>query len=328
MVTEPVLELRHLRACERAKRLVVLGLVVLAYAVWWLLISWRASRVGETECAVERVADRGMCHVVNHAEDGQEHSGVWDDCNRPTRWAPVPVGTRMHCFYYRSAPDVVFFEPRPLVLWCTPWGVGFVVLGSGLLAAAGLVRGRSPAPSTPSGPPLLVLPRSAGTGCLQWIFAGPFAFLGSVIAVLWGYVQWYDTGEEWLASLFVTWFGHGVTFLGLLGLFYRSGLVFDARRGVFFSWWGVGWPWFRRYEALSSLQGADASAVSARGTRRELVLHLARAKVLRFDWPGTGPRAGELQRVVKQIREYTGLPDHGAGLAPPSIGSTGPPGTL
>lgn len=107
--------LEALRARERGRRLLLFGLIGMLYAGGWLFLSWRATRVGRAECEVVRV-NSDYC-TVRHLVDGKEHTLAWDDCFEPTRWPkPVPgpavVGARMSCYYYRSDPSSIFFEPR------------------------------------------------------------------------------------------------------------------------------------------------------------------------------------------------------------------------
>jgi hypothetical protein len=270
-------DLSRLRAHERAKRLVVLGLVVTVYAAGWLLVAWRASRVGETTCTVERVPDIAYCKLVHHAEDGEEHLLPWDSCERPTRWPPTPVGGAMHCYYFRSFPDSIFFEPRRFV-WLTPGRVAFLAAGLVLLALGLLVgmlgrrappEGASRAPDdpyrvpeppppsvAPPSPPPLAIARRSNTGCAAWIIGTPFAVVGALLVVLYSVLMWEVGGDVDLSAVVVAAVCHAVAFLSVLGLGYRSGLVLDASRGLFLSWWGLGRAWFRHYEPLVALSGA------------------------------------------------------------------------
>ena len=350
MTTDPVLLVPRLQAYERGKRIVVLGLLLAVYAGGWLLVSWRASRVGETVCTIQRVPDRALCAAAHHAPDGLEHTTPWDDCSRPTRWPVLPVGGTLPCSYYVSDPDQIFFETRPPVLWRTPGKLAFLALGI-VLVASGVgvaMRGRlrSAGPPSPQDDPYraagvalpppggdrlpLVVPRAQRTGCLQWLLVTPFAVLGVVMSALLLYLDWYDTGEEQLFGLVLVLFAHALTFLALRGLFYRAGLVLDARRGLLFSWWGIVWPWFRRHEALSSLQGVTFSSEKhGRGiTRHWMELRLERGRTMRLDWPQARDANQEMGRVAQRIREYAGLPDHGSGLGPPLGFDLGPPGIL
>jgi hypothetical protein len=316
-------ELPRLRARERAKRLVVLGLVVTAYAAGWLLVSWRASRIGETTCTVEPVPGIAYCKLVHHAEDGIEHSLPWDVCDRPTWWAPLDVGGTRHCYYFRSFPDAIFFEPRRYV-WQTPGRVGFLASGLTLVAAGVLLaicaRRSRPREATPvvddpyrkpdppfplDGPPPrpLVIPRSGRTGCVRWVVATPFALFGMVLAALDTVLMWEATGDVELFEVAFSAFCHGVAFVGLLGLAYRSGLVVDAGRGLVFSWWGVGRPWFFRYDALPALRGADVHVVAGRGTYRELQLQFENGRRWRFMVDDPEAAAARVVAYLAEVRQ-------------------------
>jgi hypothetical protein len=296
-------DLPRLRAFERAKRLVLLGLVVTVYGAGWLLVAWRASRVGETECRIERIPESPHCKWVHGAEDGLEHATCCD--TEPSLWAHTPVGGVRRCYYFRSSPDSIFFEPRHYV-WLTPGRIGLLGVGLALVAAGlavGILGGRSaarpverdptgapyrvpePPPASPAGAPRepLAIARSSRTGCVRWVLVSPLAAWAALLAVLSLSSAWEAIGAIDLFDVVVSAAVHAAAFLGVLGLGYRSGLVFDATRGIFFSWWGVGRPWFRRYEALAVLRGAEVHVLrTGKRTFHELALVLDGGRTLPF----------------------------------------------
>src|SRR4051794_16847121 len=119
--------------------MVVLGGVATIYAAGWLLIAWRATRVGEAECTVQLVPGYSWCTVAHRAPDGKEHTVPWQDCDKPTRWPKQPIGTRLHCFYYSSDPDVIFFTPRE-ERWATPERLWLLAIALGVLAMGIVLR--------------------------------------------------------------------------------------------------------------------------------------------------------------------------------------------
>jgi hypothetical protein len=330
-----------LRSRERFKRLTVVGALATIYAAGWLGAAWRASRIGEAECTVERVPwdksnaatfagkqfigeNRNNYCTVSHTTAGSRHTLMWDHCDSPTRWpAALHPGDRAHCYYYRNFPDAIFFDPRKIV-WITPARIVLlsVVLSLFAFGLAGWIAPRGArnsgaataapeldayrVPSPPSHPtprPPLVVPIWQG----GW---GSFAFVGwlslvlgilSVVATALG--MWGATGEVTFGDLCIVAFVHTIPIVAGLGFLYRSGLVFDDERGVLFRWWGAPGRWFRTYWPLATLSGAETHERTA-GSRLEhgVALIFADGKTQTY-WPRSNTR-DEVALVVDAINRY------------------------
>lgn len=300
--------LRVLRARERAKRLFVLGAVVLFYSGSWLFFAWHASRTAETECTITR--DAYGCSVTHAAVDYEVGLLPNDrDCNHPKYipspgGAPLVVGAKLRCFYYLAAPDRVRFEPVHHV-WLTPgraafFGAGLAIVAFGVVV---LVMGRRPtepaaapaAPVNPVGPyrepgtvpppsrpepapaatlpPPLAIRLSRSSGC-AWILVGPIFVLSSIAGLMAGYVVAWDHGGDFEAGqLIFTCLVHPFWIGSAFVLFYRSEVVLDAERGLVWHAWGVFRPWLRAYWPLATLERAVVHTSSA-GRGRSIYLRL------------------------------------------------------
>jgi len=265
----PFDELRGRPDSDDFKRLAVVGGVATIYVAGWLGVAWRASRVGEAECVVERVPYRDGYCSVSHSADGSRHELTWDHCDRPTRWsASLHPGDTAHCYYYRSFLGDIFFEPSTIV-WITPARIALLSVAFGLLAfgLAGWLAPRGPRrasgvatagpdpdpyrvpdpppPSLPPSPPTprppLALPVWRGSGgVLGWTIWTLFLVLGLVIVGVNGLSVWQASGEVTFGDLCIVASFHALPSLAALGILYRCGLVFDGERGVFFRWCGAG----------------------------------------------------------------------------------------
>jgi hypothetical protein len=269
-----------LRGRERAKRLLVLGAIATLYAAGWLLVAWHASRIGQAECTLVEVPNTSYC-TVEHRQGGERYTLPWGSCDRSTRWPRVPIGSKLPCFYYRSSPDDIFFEPRRIV-WLTSGRLIFLAGSVGLLCS-GIVwwlrRGRvaAPRPAHPHDAPYRTAPPSGSDAdhatheplaipmaqayWLRWVVAGPFLALGGLLEVLLDVLAWWASGEVGVDVVILHAVATTVVTVGALGVFYRSGLVVDGERGVVYSWWGLfGRSWFRTYDALAALTRASVHA--------------------------------------------------------------------
>jgi hypothetical protein len=251
---------------ERAARLLALGALLICYGAVWLLLAFRASRVGETECTVVQLPN-GYC-TVHHVEHGTDYMLPWSDCSNP-RWSsfgPARIGEKLHCYYYSSSPDDIFFEKRETR---TLFPIPIAVLGLGLVlriigelerrkAAKPIVEApRDPyrdaeAPEPDPRPPLEV-PMDVGGlvgGIIGWIFL----VLGGIVTLLSFYLAWIVGGEPQLAALFFFALGNLPVIAGAYLAFHRSGLVFDPSQGTVLRWWGLRGRWFDSTRALADLE--------------------------------------------------------------------------
>jgi hypothetical protein len=209
-------------------------------------------------------------------------------------------------------------------------GLALAALSVAAGVALGIASGRRPrqavvAAGEPRVAPLVLL-REHGSGCGRWIIAGPFAILGAITSLLDMYLvvlMWSDPVPVPFAGTALALFVHGVTLLGMRGLFYRAGLVLDAQRGVLFTWWGIGWPWFRRYELLAALSGVGLGREEeGRGWVYVLELQLDGGRRRRLKWPDARNRFLDMAEIARRIAAYAGLGEpHGlsGAMDPPRI---------
>ena len=209
-------------------------------------------------------------------------------------------------------------------------GLGLVALSVAAGAGLGIASGRGPGPAvvTAGQPPVapLVLLREHGSGCARWFVAGPFAILGAVASLLYMYLvvlMWSDPAPVPFVGTALALFAHTVTLLGMRGLFYRAGLVLDAQRGLLVTWWGIGWPWFRRYEMLAALTGVGLGREEeGRGWVYVLELQLDGGRRRRLKWPDARNRFLDMADIARRIAAYAGLGEpHGLSgpMDPPRI---------
>ena len=324
------MSLELLAARERAKRLLVIGALGTFYALGWLFFSWRSSRIAETECTVVRVPGHTYC-TVRHVIDGKEHTLPWEACDRPTRWpSPNAVGTKLHCYYYRSFPADIFFEERRH-RWFGPISLTLLVAALGV-SALGLQRWmsaekrvkRAPAPAavyraaaivTDELRPPLSIPL-VQSHWSRWLIGGPFLVLGIALAVLTTMLVWQLGGELDIGIALVTALGHGTTLAGAFSLFYRSGLVFDPEHGLASYWWGLKRPFFYSYASLAGLARVGAVVTgSGRATSYHLTLYFADGKT----WKYSRATRDEAEAEVGRIEQYL-WPD--AARGDPGVGAT------
>jgi hypothetical protein len=314
-----VSDLGALRLCERAKRLFVVGAVVLFYAGGWLFFAWHASRVAETECTFTR--DVYGCSVTHAFVNGEVGLLPKDDCDRPKtlptpNHGPVPVGAKVRCFYYASTPDSVFFAPRRHA-WATTGRLAFFGAGLALVALAAILRARASRErathgaerigpyrqmarvSPPPPRPRLVIPLAKGGGGCAVVLVGPIFFLASIASVMALYVTAWDRGGELGAGDMVfTCLAHPFVLLGAAGLFYRSNLVLDDERGVVFHEWGLRRPWFRSTMPLSALERASVHVGTAGRGGRSVYLRLHFEGGRTRDYASTSDRAAEWAKTI------------------------------
>jgi hypothetical protein len=325
------LELPTLRRRELAKKVVVLGMIALVYGGGWLVVAWRASRLVETMCTFIRVPDHPPYCAVSHTGTGELETANWQDCDKTYDWPHVegevvPVGARTRCFYYRSRPARIVFEPR-VHPWLSPVPLAVALAGIAAIVA-GLVLRRSHARSGASSgdvrldpyrapvqpdavaettkqcPPPLEIALARGHWA-KWIVPGVFAIFGLPALVLHGLLVWEATGTIEAFHLAPLVFIHGITSGGIFGVFYRSGLVFDAERRVFFHWWGLGGRWFITYRALSTLLHAHVFVTNTRGaTTTAVALQLEGGRVVKYDLgaPESGNAVASINAWLSSVR--------------------------
>ncbi|MGH7295374.1 MAG: hypothetical protein ACRELB_10595, partial [Polyangiaceae bacterium] len=194
-------------------------------------------------------------------------------------------------------------------------GLGLAALSVVAGVTLQIARGRGPGPAVVAAGqaevPPLALVREHGSGCARWFVAGPFAILGAIASLLYMYLvvlMWSDPAPVPFVGTALALFAHTVTLLGMRGLFYRSGLVLDAARGVFFTWWGIGWPWFRRYELLAALSGVGLGREEeGRGWVYVVELQLDGGRRVRLKWPDARNRFLDMADIARSIAAYAGL---------------------
>ena len=314
-------------AVERAKRILVIGLLGSLVFGGWLFFAWRASRLAATECTVQKAFDTPLvggvlCTVSHRTEGGEEHTLPWEACNMPTRWPKVAPGTKLPCWYYQSSPGEMVFEPRSVV-WQAPVrlsglafsGIVFLV-GLGSLARARGTTSRAPPashdgagpyrtpeqpPSPPPAPPaaLLSIPLRHSPGWLGWLLALPFVVLGAVLLALTLLLSWRATGEVSVAGVWFVLFAVSVPSAGLAGVGFRSGVVLDRESGLATTWWGLWRPWFSTHRALASLLQADVLVERhRRGTTKKLELAFRSGERATFRCDD------EVERLAAQVNAY------------------------
>ncbi len=292
-------ELRRLEERERSKRFLAWGAILALYAASWLLFGYRASRIDETDCTVVRLSN-GYC-TLGHVEGGHDYTLPWDDCDKPTRWpnpdrAPARIGQILHCYYYRSWPDDIFFERREHH-WLTPIPIAVLLLGTGL-GLEGARRRRKSAPASTPAPvadayrearvpepdprAALELPLASGHWS-RWLLGGPFLVLGLALTALGTWLGWNTGGEFGAGALLTMAVSHGSTVAGAFAIFHRSGLGFDPSRGLIFRWWGLGGRWFFRYALLEKITAVDAEHhAGARSSSDYLVIQFGDGRPWKF----------------------------------------------
>lgn len=297
-------------AHERKRRCWFWAAVALFYGFGWLALARHATRVAETECTIQPVRD-GKCAAVHHGEDGREHGSQWDDCKKPTRWAPAPVGGTVHCWYYRTYPDYVRFAPiavernPPIAFALIGAGVVFIVAGlvfarrassaAPAVASEGApYRAPSPPDAPPASPVRIVL--SGPPGFARWALALAFGPLGLLYL---GVLVWSipsKSGDVHVLDAVVVTVGLLTTYAGLAALGYRAGIDVDVARGILFHWWGLWRPLRRRYAALDALQHAEAKVFrsSKGGSFTELRITFEGRKTWTFVCEHAAAAAGAL----------------------------------
>lgn len=197
-------ELERLRSVERARRLVVWGIVAAFCGSGWHGLAWRVGDRRGSETALTLAFLGGLMATIAGV--------VWLWTRRVRHAAATPAS----CGVYRSHPSTTA-EPRPrLELAFTREGWRRPVFGLLLLGV------------------------------------GSFLF-GLAFHLAWHATRHIDPRLiGWLVLSGGLWFG------GACALFSRSGLVLDVDHGVFFSWWGLGGPWFRRYYPADTVLAIEA----------------------------------------------------------------------
>jgi hypothetical protein len=292
-----VTDLDRLRHAERAKRLLIVGVLAIVYGTGWLVFDHHATRIGETVGTVSRIY-KGDDYTVDHVFNGVEHNAypgrIPDSMGRP------PVGSPIRIYFYRNDPDRAFFEPRRH-LWPQPIAVGVVVLG---LAALGealrralLARGR-PAVSSDT----LVIPISS----LHWfrtLAGGVFVVLLLIVIVLSMHLGWTTGGPMGLFSLVFLVLIHGGLILSILAVAYVDELVFDPGRDLIFDGWGLGRSCLFSYRRLSDLVRLETRMFIGRRNTKfyRLVLHFKDGSEVKHspDYEMDNPSAPE-----QRIREW------------------------
>lgn len=310
-------ELDRLRARERARRFLAVGICVAIAAAAWLLLTWRASRFEATECQIVQTPD-GYCSAT-HRLDGETHELPREDCSAAVRWRRAdgsvpPVGARIHCYYYLSFPSDIVFEP-PVHRGASPFAAGVLLAGAGLGAfgLVGLLRTRrpvarkdasaygyrAPAPRIVESRPPLAIPL-AKAHWSRWVLGAPFFLLGLALVGLSLYLTWQLTGDLDAGALLLLSFSTAVLTAGLFGLFFRSGIVLDADQNLAIQWWGLVHPWFRTVRALDALRRVEAETRGAgRATAHFLTLHFDGDKPRRYRM-----LPDEAARIVALIGDY------------------------
>lgn len=273
-----------LAASERAKRVLVCGLLASVVMGAWLFSAWRASRYRATECVVQEAPDRGgvYCTVAHRTADGVEHSLPWETCGRSTLAPVADVGARLPCFFFVSRPDAIVFD-APAIAWATvprlvAFGAALAVAGFGavLLARASGARRRRPHAEPPSPyrvadrpPPRdartpIVVSLSGPRGWLAWGLALPFLLLGTVLLALAAHLAWHATGDVGAGGVCFLLFAAVVPLAGLLGVGYRSGITVDHEAGTLSWWWGLWRPWFFTHYRIESIEALAVAEVRHR----------------------------------------------------------------
>jgi hypothetical protein len=303
----PETDLALLRARERSKRFIVAGVVGSLYAAGWLLFAWRASRVAETDCTVVFVKEAAAC-TLQHTAGEEKHSLPYEDCGLPTRWPYKPIGSTLRCYYYLSSPDDIFLEPREH-RWLTPvpvvaLGLALACLGYGVVKRP---RAKALSPAPVHGPYRVASRATADVQPLvvplserhwsRWILGGPLFALGLVLVALVGVLEWTSGGALEPSQPILVAFSHTVALWGAFTLFYRSGLVLDRGRCVY--WWGLGRPWFESLRSLDALTRAEGKREgTGRTTSYWLVLHFQDGAPWRFRRVSLHEAEVEAQRVA------------------------------
>jgi hypothetical protein len=296
-----------LRARERSKRFLVIGVVGLLYAAAWLFIAWRASRVAETDCTVSYVKEAAAC-TLQHTTGGAAHTLPYEDCGLPTRWPYQPIGSTLRCHYYLNAPSDIFLEPRDH-RWLTPMPVLVLGLALACLAYGAVVRpGAKGRPVPGAGAPYRIASRATDdvprlfvplsqSHWSRWIVGGPLFVMGLVLSALVGLLLWTSGGALEPFELFLVALSHAVTLWGALTLFYRSGLVLERELCVY--WWGLGAPWFQSFRSLEALNRTESKREGAgRATSYWLVLHFGDGAPWKFRRASHGEAEAEAQRIA------------------------------
>jgi hypothetical protein len=298
--------LKRLRDAERAKRLFILGLLAVFYGGGWLIIAFHTGRIGEAESTVLRIY-QGVHYTVTHHVDGVEYMAnpgrIPDSLGRP------PVGSRLHCYYYRCDPTNAFFDPRHHP-WPAP--IPLALLAAGVVAFGESLRRRRrsrqrppeapPAPPIPDAPPRA--PLEIPLAKMTWprsIVAGTFLFLTSVLAALSTWMAWGTGGDVITVVLLFVLGCHGAMLGSAFLVFYSSGLVFDSARGLLYHAWGLPRPWLRTYQPLAALLRVETESIQGRRSREyKLVLCFQDDLVWKYSLGFSLDQPFETQESVQQ----------------------------
>jgi hypothetical protein len=261
---------------------------------------------------VLQVSERAQ-YTITHRVDGVDYTpspkGI------PASLGPLPVGSRLHCYYYRSDPDNVFFAPRKHP-WPAPIPLALLAVGVAVCSEGFRRRIRSrrrpPVDAAMDDPPAAPLPPAPPRGPLEiplqemfWlrsILGGIVLIPLSLCAAALTWLSWGTGGDAITSGLALILMCNAPMLPSAFVVFYSSGLVFDSARGLFYHWRGMPRPWLHTYRPLAAIAKVEIDVYQARqGKVYSLVLRFQDDSVLEYTL-GYSPE--EPYKILESVKQY------------------------